>query len=146
MKRFLYLLCVVVFAAGLTSCNDDDEPAPPPAVVGRWDLNHIKTSGFSNSQLNNLTLDLYYLNFISSRIDIYSDNTFRENFRQEFSVGDFTGNWEFANDQLTLKYDDGDEQTYTYTKNGNLEELASEVVDYALDSTNVGKAQLIFRK
>ncbi|MGV3558284.1 lipocalin family protein [Larkinella arboricola] len=146
MKRLLYLICVVVFAAGLASCNKDDDPTPPPAIVGRWDLNHVKTSGFANAQLNNLTLDPYFLEFYSSRIDIYTDNTFRQNDRSEAFVGDATGNWEFANNQLTLKYDDGDQQVLTYSKNGNLEELASALSDFGLDSTNRGKAQLIYRK
>ncbi|GAB3261306.1 hypothetical protein GCM10027347_26260 [Larkinella harenae] len=145
MKRLLYLISIVVFAAGLSSCNKDEDPAPP-AVVGRWDLNHGKTSGFANTQLNNLMLDLYYIDFYGSRIDIYGDNTFRQNDRQEFAVGDFTGNWEFTNNQLKLKYDDGDEQTFTYSKNGNLEELAGTAFDFSLDSTSRGKAQLVYRK
>lgn len=147
MKRLLYLISVVVFAAGLASCNKDDDPTPDPVVVGRWDLNHVKTSGFTNANLNNLTLDLYYLQFYGSRLDIYSDNTFVRNDRQEFAVGDFSGTWTYTNDKLTLKYDDGSaDETLTYTKNKNLEELASELVDFSLDSTSRGKAQLIYRK
>lgn len=149
MKRLLYLICVVVFAAGLSSCNKDDDPAPDPVVVGRWDLNHVKTSGFSNANLNNLTLDLYYLQYYGSRLDIYRDNTFRRNDRQEFAVGDFTGNWTYTNDKLTLKYDDGSsDEILTYSKDGNLEELSSAIVDFSLDSTAAGrgKAQLIYRK
>ncbi|MFD1140738.1 lipocalin family protein [Larkinella insperata] len=147
MKRLLYLISVVVFAAGLASCNKDDDPTPPPVVVGRWDLNHVRTSGFTSANLNNLTLDLYYLQFYSSRLDVYSDNTFVRNDRQEFAVGDFSGTWTYTNDKLTLKYDDGSaDEVYTYTKNKNIEELSSELVNFSLDSTNAGKAQLIYRK
>ncbi|WP_266363825.1 hypothetical protein [Tellurirhabdus rosea] len=148
MKKLVYLLSLVLVMAGLSSCDKDSDPTPPPAIVGRWELNRGLLSGFAapNQGLNGNAIDLYMLEGYGSRIDIFEDKTFNVNVRQTVVV-DFQGTWEFANDKLTLTYDDGtDPEEYTYTKTGNIEELSSTVQNYALDSTTRGRIQVFYRK
>lgn len=149
MKRYVYSLCFFVAAIiGLNACSKSSDPAPTSPVVGRWDLNRGLLSSFPTSTTSNVNgagIDLYYFESYASRIDIYSDNTFNENARQ-LSVDDATGTWDFTNNTLTLKYDVGGQDTYTYAKNKNIEELTSTTpVSYTLGSA-VGKIQPIYRK
>ncbi|GAB3034194.1 hypothetical protein [Spirosoma pulveris] len=151
MKHYVYVFCLVVSFVGLTSCNKNSDPAPPPAVVGRWELNRGLLSGFpATANINGAALDLYYFESFGSTIDVYSDNTFNENYKS-VTVDDAGGTWDFTNNTLTLKYDAGSQETYTYSKTKNIEELAASVpVSYTLPvsstATAVGKVQLIYRK
>ncbi|WP_020596587.1 hypothetical protein [Spirosoma panaciterrae] len=150
MKRYvyhLYALLLVVSFAGLVSCSKSD-PAPASPVVGRWTLNKGVLSGFptsTTSNVNGAAIDLYYFESYGSTIDIYSDNTFNENYRS-VTVDDASGTWDFSNNTLTLKYDAGGQDTYTYSKTKNIEELAATApVNYTL-GTSVGKIQVVYRK
>lgn len=150
MKRYVYVLCLVISFAGLVSCSKND-PAPPPAAVGRWELNRGLATGFPASlSINGAALDLYYLNSEGSTLDIFSDNTFNENYRNG-AVSDGTGTWEFNNNTLTLKYDSGVSDSYTYSKNKNIEELAQVTpipYTFPVSSTSsvTGNIQWIYRK
>ncbi|WP_080059405.1 hypothetical protein [Spirosoma aerolatum] len=150
MKRYvyhLYVLLLVVSFAGLVSCSKSD-PAPASPVVGRWELNRGVLSGFptsATSNVNGAAIDLYYFESYGSTIDIFSDNTFNENYRSAV-VDDATGTWALDNNTLTLTYDAGGQDTYTYSKTKNIEELtATAPVNYTL-GTAVGKVQVIYRK
>ncbi|AUD05134.1 hypothetical protein [Spirosoma pollinicola] len=151
MKHSVYVICLMVSFLGLTSCNKTSDPVPVPAVVGRWELNRGLLSGFpTTANINGAALDLYYFESYGSTIDIYSDNTFNENYKS-VTVEDAAGTWDFSNNTLTLKYDVGDEGTFTYSKNKNIEELAaSKPVSYTLPvsttATAAGQLQLIYRK
>ncbi|MBN8822966.1 MULTISPECIES: hypothetical protein [unclassified Spirosoma] len=150
MKRYvyhLYVVCLVVSFVGLVSCSKSD-PAPASPVVGRWTLNKGVLSGFPTSATSNVNgagIDLYYFESYGSTIDIFSDNTFNENYRSAV-VDDATGTWDFSSNTLTLKYDAGGQDTYTYAKNKNIEELTiTTPAPYTL-GTAVGKVQLVYRK
>ncbi|GAB3740979.1 hypothetical protein GCM10028816_48900 [Spirosoma lituiforme] len=121
-------------------------------VVGRWQLNRGVASSFpaSLSSINGVPLDLYYVNSEGSTIDVYSDNTFNENFRSG-AVTDASGTWDFSNNTLNLKYDVGQSDVYTYSKNKNIEELTQVTPsNYSISISNTekvsGKMQLIYRK
>ncbi|GAB4030854.1 hypothetical protein [Spirosoma gilvum] len=150
MKRYVYhvyVLFLVVSFAGLVSCSKSD-PAPASPVVGRWELNRGLLSGFPTSATSNINgagVDLYYLESYASTIDIYSDNTFNENYRQ-LQVVDASGTWDFSNNTLTLKYDAGGQDTYTYAKNKNIEELTISAPTPYTIGTSVGKIQIVYRK
>ena len=155
MKRYLYSFCLIVALSGLSACSKSNDPAPVSPVVGRWELNKALLSGFvaPNTSLNGIGLDLYNNSIFSpynSRIDIRSDNTFLDNAKSGGVVVDVNGTWDYSNSQLTLKYDSGDSETFTYKQTGALEELTSSTYDITLPvdsvSTAKGKFQYVYRK
>ena len=152
MKHYLYALCLAVSFAGLISCSKNSDPAPSSPVVGRWELNRGIASGFpaSASGINGAAIDLYYLNSEGSTLDVYSDNTFNENYRN-FGVSDGTGTWDYTNNTITLKYDGGSQDAYTYSKTKNIEELKQVTpIPYTIPisstATASGKIQWVYRK
>lgn len=152
MKRYLYPLCFFVVALiGLSACSKSNDPVAASPVVGRWELNRGIVSGFPASfSINGAPLDLYYLQSEGSTLDVYSDNTFNENYRSAV-VSDGAGTWDFTNNTLSLKYDSGTTDAYTYSKNKNIEELTL-VAPFNLSlptsttGTVQGKVQWIYRK
>lgn len=145
MKRYLYFLCLVLIIGSINACKKNDDPIAQPEVVGRWELNRGLLTGFpsSYSSVNGRSLDLYYFESLGSTIDVFPDKTFNLNYRN-VTVDDATGNWDYTNQQLKLTYDGGGDETYTYSKNKNVEELTStQPVPYTLtlpssQSSNVG--------
>ena len=150
MKPLLYLISLIIFTVGLSSCSKDDDTPAAPAVVGRWTLNRAVTSGNTSSNANNLSIDLYYFAAYADQVDIYSDKTFNSSQRGNGLVQDFPGTWAFNSNVLTLNYNDGSPaETYNYSKNGNIEELTNAtLIDFPIDSTGTGngKIQLVYRK
>lgn len=152
MKRYLYPLCFFVVALiGLSACSKSNDPVAASPAVGRWELNRGIVSGFPASfSINGAPFDLYYLNSEGSTLDVYSDNTFNENYRSAV-VTDGAGTWDFNNNTLSLKYDSGTTDTYTYSKTKNIEELTL-VTPFNLSlptstTTSVtGKVQWVYRK
>jgi hypothetical protein len=148
MKRYVYLFCLVISLAGLISCSKSSDPAPSSPAIGRWELNRGLLSGFptsTTSNVNGAAIDLRYFEDLAETIDVYSDNSFNTNYRNVV-VDDAPGTWDFSNNTLTLKYDVGGQDIYTYSKTKNIEELAATTpISYTL-GTNVGKIQLIYRK
>ncbi|GAB3777116.1 hypothetical protein GCM10028818_23770 [Spirosoma horti] len=108
-------------------------------------------SGFpSTVNANGKALDLSAVESYRSTIDVYTDNTFNENYKS-ILVNDAAGTWDFSNNTLNLKYDMGGQDTYTYSKNKNIEELAASApISYTLTlsdtQTAVGQVQFIYRK
>jgi hypothetical protein len=154
MKRYVYLFCLAISLVGLSSCSKSNDPAPQPEVVGRWELNRGLLSGFvaPYTSLNNVGLDLYNYDFGSytSRIDIRSDKSFTDNIRSNGEVIDANGTWDYSSSQLTLTYDDGNKETYTYSSSKGIEELASvtATINFPVSATSTapGKLQYVYRK
>lgn len=154
MKRFLYILCVTVSLAGLHACKKGSDPEPVSPVVGRWELNRGQLSGFvaPYTNLNNAGIDLYNYDFGSyaSRIDIRPDKSFINNIRQDREVVDAKGTWDYASTTLTLKYTDGDSETYIYTSADGVEELAApkQALSFPVSATTTapGQLQIVYRK
>jgi hypothetical protein len=152
MKRYLYpLYFFVVAIIGLSACSKSSDPVAASPVVGRWELNRGIASAFPTSlSINGAAIDLYYLNSEGSTLDIYSDNTFNENYRQG-GVSDGTGTWDYTNNTLNLKYDGGAQDSYTYSKTKNIEELTQvNPLTYTLPTSGTatasGKIQWVYRK
>lgn len=153
MKPYVYAVFFSLIALiGLDSCSKSNDPVAASPVVGRWELNRGLASGFpaSFSSINGVPVDLYYLNSESSTLDVYSDNTFNENYRSA-AVTDASGTWDFSNNTLNLKYDAGGQDAYTYSKNKNIEELtqvtpSSYNIPISSTATASGKIQWIYRK
>lgn len=154
MKKLLYVFCLGFSLVSVQACKEDTVEPAAPVVVGRWDLNRGELSGFiaPYTGLNNVGIDLYNYDFGSyaSRIDIRADKSFINNIRQNGEVADITGTWEYASPTLTLNYDDGDDETYTYTSAAGVEELAapSQAISFPVSSTSTapGQLQTIYRK
>ena len=152
MKRYLYPLCFFVVAIiGLSACSKSSDPVAASPVVGRWELNRGIASAFPTSlSINGAAIDLYYLDSEGSTLDVYSDNTFNENYRN-FGVSDGTGTWDYTNNTLSLKYDGGALDSYTYAKTKNIEELTQVTplaysIPISSTATAAGKIQWIYRK
>ncbi|GAB3641852.1 hypothetical protein GCM10027423_24880 [Spirosoma arcticum] len=140
--------------ASLNACKKDSDPEPVSPVVGRWELNRGQLSGFvaPNTGLNTLGIDLYNYDFGSyaSRIDIRTDKSFINNIRQDGQVADVKGTWDYASTTLTLKYTDGDSETFTYTLTDGVEELAApnQAITFPVSATATapGQLQIVYRK
>lgn len=151
MKKYLYVICLVAAFGGMVSCSKNSDPAPTSPVIGRWELNRGLLSGFpAASNVNGVSLDLYLIESFGATIDVFADNTFNTNYKN-ITVDDAPGTWDFTNNKLTLKYDVGDSETYTYAKNKNIEELTiDKPVSYTISptasTTVVGQLTVIYRK
>lgn len=111
MKRFLYILCVTVSLAGVSSCKKDADPVPDP-VVGQWTLGRIRFSGYP-APFTSLNADRPSSAFdLSGSINIKNDKSFTETFNNGIQITDLKGNWEYSNNTLQLKYDTGDSEDY----------------------------------
>jgi hypothetical protein len=111
MKRHPLLLLLFAFVFALSSCNKDDDPAPPP-VVGVWEFDRFELSDLpaAYGQLNGAGYDNYLLFAQASRIDVQNDKSFDEIYKSNGIVLDLDGTWEFtpANNTLNLNYTDAD--------------------------------------
>lgn len=114
MKRSLYLLCLVGLTALLNSCKKDDV-APTPEVVGKWSSDYILASGFVAPYASNNGAKLNPLLYgIQDNYDIKADKTFVLTDRSTAVIQTLEGTWEYTNNELTLKYNDGQEDKLTY--------------------------------
>jgi hypothetical protein len=163
MKKFslLYLFALLTLV-GFPSCNkDDDDPQPDP-IQGRWILNRVILSDFTGpySGANGRSFSPSFIyrnsedfNFISTIIEIESDNKIVYRNDNGVAVDVRPGKWTFTNNNLSLQYNDGGTETYTY------DNTTYELVGTAIATTlgyqasendpvqNIpGKAQLIFIK
>lgn len=112
MKRFLYSLCLIISIVAVNSCKSNDaEPASP--AIGRWQLERLRISGLvapyasenGDSQINK--------NVLSDVFTVKSDNTVSGRFQSNGRIQEYTGTWTFGNNELLIKNDIGDEDTYT---------------------------------
>ncbi len=150
-------MSLVVTLAGLTSCTKDDDPEPSP-VVGRWAIDRAKYSGFTGEfagnngreeDLSNSTLTGF-----SDEFEVKSDNTFVGTQRANGLVADYQGTWVFGSNQLTLKYDNGDEETLEFDNSrtphkltGTLIPTSQRFLNAARDTVLVNyNVQLIYAK
>jgi len=114
MKSYLYSLCFMVAVVGITSCSKNNDPAPEP-VVGSWKLDRIRTSGFVapfSTVYPNGDNDPTLLDY-QDTFTIKSDKTLTGTVRTSGRVIDYDGSWEFTNNTLTLKDDQGNSDDYT---------------------------------
>ena len=129
MKRYVYVLCLMVSFAGLNSCSKSSDPAPDPVVVGKWASDYLLTSGFvapyttSNAkQLNPLVYG------INDNFEIKSDKTFVLTDRSSTVIQTYPGTWDYSGTELSLKYNDGTSEKLTYDGTGAKPHLAYPVV------------------
>lgn len=112
MKKYLYALCLMLSIAGLNSCSKSSDPTPDP-VVGTWKLDRIRTSGFvAPYTAYNADNDPAVFNYQDS-FTTKTDKTFTGTQRANGVVLDYNGNWEYTNNTLTLKDNQGSSDTYT---------------------------------
>lgn len=123
-KNPLLLLLLFAFSFAVTSCNNDDEPAPPPAVVGVWNLDRVQMTNWAGGfgqQVNGSTLDPAFLlrfgalDYGFIQLDVREgNNRFYRNARDGAFVDAIEGAWTLTNNELVLRADDGTDERYTY--------------------------------
>lgn len=151
MKRLLFFFSLVAATLVLDSCSKSSDPEPVSPIVGRWTLNRGLLSGFTTAPtLNGRSVDLLYFENYAATIDIYADKTFNSN-DKSVTVDDSPGTWDYVEPNLTLKYDSGTQETYTYAKTKNIEEITlTPAVSYTLPvsstATAVGSLNFVYRK
>ena len=112
MKKYLYVICLVIGFAGLNSCSKSSDPAPDP-LVGTWKLDRIRTSGFvAPYAANNADNDPAIFNY-QDMFTTKTDKTFTGTQRANGVVLDYSGNWESTASTLTLKDSKGSTDVYT---------------------------------
>ena len=112
MKKLLYIVGLSVSLMGLSACKKDDDPEPAPAVVGSWTLERVRFSGYP-APYTSLNADLTSAQYgLSGSFTVKADKTFTDTFSANGQIVDSDGTWEFTNNQLQLKYDTGDDETY----------------------------------
>jgi|GEM_PF-1283350 len=127
-KNPLLLLLLFSFAFVVSSCKKDDDPAPPPPVVGKWNLDQVVLSGFSGDfQPYNGTYEpsAFRFNYTST---LTADKKFTYRNSDGVTIDQGSGTWEYTGTTLTLNYDNGDTETYTYTNNQTSQQLAQEPI------------------
>ena len=134
MKRYLYLIGLLVSFASLTACDKNNDPAPDP-IIGTWKLDKIRTSGFvapytslnvdADPALSN-TQDIFTLN---------SDKTFTGTYRSP-AVYNYSGTWSFASPTLTVKDPKGNSETYTLDQTKTPAQLLTGVYSMSKILTN----------
>jgi hypothetical protein len=147
MKRFLYILCVTVSLSGLNACKKDSDPEPTAAVVGSWTIDRIRYTGFTGVYASeNGDTDATDVSFpLKDNFTVKSDKTFQRTVRLYGQVADFTGNWEFSNNEMSVKYNDGDEETYTLDASKDPNQLLTAVtaVSDSLTNPTTQKGELV---
>lgn len=112
MKRLLLLLSLIGVLFVLDSCTKTTDPEPLP-VVGSWKLDRIRTSGFTGVYAQyNADNDPSLFDYQDS-FTVKADKSFTGTVRNSGRVIDYKGNWEFTNNELSLKDDKGNEDKYT---------------------------------
>ncbi len=122
-KNPLLLLLLFAFAFAVSSCDKKEDPAPPP-VVGKWDLDQVVLSGFTGDfQDYNGTYEpsVFGFNF-SSTLTADKKFTFRNSNGVNITQG--SGTWEYSGTTLTLNYEDGNSETYTYSQTQTVQQLS----------------------
>ena len=128
MKRYVYLLWLIVAIVGVDSCTKKNEPEPTPAVVGKWQLNRIRFSGYPAPFTTN-NGDSPSSGFgIDGNLNIKADKTFTDTFNNGVRISDTNGNWEFTNNSLQLKYSDGSDDTYDLNTSLDPNQLVSSAI------------------
>jgi hypothetical protein len=104
-------MCLIVSMVVVNSCKSND-PEAQPAVVGTWKLNRIRFSGYP-APFTSLNADEASNQYgFDGNFTVKSDKTFNETFNNNGRISDLDGTWEFTNNELQLKYEDGSDDTY----------------------------------
>lgn len=154
-KNPLLLLLLFAFAFAVSSCDKKEDPAPPP-VVGRWTIDRVVLTGFPapyqglNREFAPAALG------VESTLNLIADKKFSFRFSGGVTVLTGGGTWEYTGTTLTLNYDDGNSETYTYEQpRAGEQELRGAPEAVALEVTNPttgadeearGQAQYVYRK
>jgi hypothetical protein len=137
-KNFLLLALVFAFSLVLSSCKKDNDPAPPP-VIGKWNLDQILLSGFPSpyQSLNNRGIEpnVFGLNYTFT---VNADKKFTYRFSDGALISQGTGTWEYSGTNLTLNYEDGDSETYTYDQTKQQLSDSPSAVTLPLQNPNTG--------
>ena len=115
MKRYLCVVCLMVAFAGLSSCKKNDDPAPVSPVIGKWEVEKIRYSGFV-APYTNLNGDRPYTkeNF-TDLFTINSDNTLNGIYTEPTKAPiAYTYTWRLVNNDFFAKNKQGDEEKYTF--------------------------------
>lgn len=122
-KNPLLLLLLFSFAFVVSSCNKDDDPAPLPPVVGKWNLDRVLIANWPAplAGANGFTLEpaallnIGILDYGYIELNVRGDNNrFYRNARDGGFVDVSEGAWTFTNNELALKDDTATEERYTY--------------------------------
>lgn len=145
MKRLLLLMSLLTVLFGLDSCTIKEDHPGPLLVVGSWQLARIRTSGFAGdfASFNRDSDPAIYV--LQDNFTIKSDKTFSGTLRTGGQVINYKGNWEFTNNQLSLKNDQGNEDKYTLDNTVTPVQLLSQAVSQegSLRNPNTGALQLV---
>lgn len=146
MKRYVYVLWLLVAVTGLDACKKTADPEPIP-VVGSWAIDRIRYSGFTGVYASeNGDTDATDASFpLKDNFTVKSDKTFQRTVRLYGQVADRAGNWEFSNDEMTVKYSDGSQQTYTLDASRDPNQLLTPatVVSDTLTNPSTRKDELV---
>ncbi len=124
MKKYLYVIGLVAAFGGMVSCSKNNDPAPDPVVVGRWTLARIRFSGYP-TPFTSLNADRPSNSYgVSGSFTVKNDKSFTETFSGSI-VSDFKGTWDFTNNTLELKYDNGTNESYTLDSTQDPAQLVS---------------------
>ncbi|GAA4413621.1 hypothetical protein GCM10023187_42130 [Nibrella viscosa] len=140
----LLLSLVVVALFVLDSCTKSNDPEPMP-VVGAWKLDRIRTSGFTGGFASfNGDNDPAIFDYQDS-FNVKADKTFTGTIRTSGRVIDYKGNWEFTNNELSLKDEKGNEDKYTLDNTATPAQLLSKAVAQrdSLRNPTTGRVELV---
>lgn len=114
MKRYVYVLWLVVAATGLDACKKAADPVPVPEVVAKWASDRIRVTGLPAVYASsNKDYDAYDFAGIRTAFELKADKTLAGTDRSS-GITDFKGTWDYTTPNLTLKLDNGSEQKLTY--------------------------------
>ena len=127
MKKYLYVICLVAAFGGMISCSKNNDPAPDP-VVGTWKLDRIRFGGYvaPYTSLNGDEDPAQY--GIQNTFTTKTDKTYSGTNRSAGKVTDYSGNWEFTNNTLTLKDAVGGSSPFTFDATTTPNQLLTDAV------------------
>jgi hypothetical protein len=148
----LLLLLLFAFTFAVSSCDKKEEPAPPP-VVGKWNLDQVILSGFTGDfQPYNGTYEPSAFRFNYTHT-LTADKKFTYRNSDGVTIEQGSGTWEYTGTTLTLNYENGDDETYTYDQ--AKQQLSQEAIQGTFNLPNpktdtpepaTGSIQLIYAK
>lgn len=114
MKKYVYVVCLMVAFTGLNSCKKNDDPAPVSPVIGKWEVEQVRFSGFS-APYTNLNGDKPYdKKSFTDVFTITDDKTLKGIYTEPGRAPlEYTNTWTFANNELLMKDKQGNVEKYT---------------------------------
>ncbi len=150
MKRYVYVLCLLISLVSINACKKESDPEPEP-VVGSWKLDRVRTSGFVAPYTSlNKDNDPAAVFGVQDSFVIKNDKTFNGTYRNldTGEIDDYDGNWDFANNTLTLKDTQGNSFPYTLDAAKTPAQLVGETVSTrgAFTNPNTSKVDTVAYK